>query len=36
MSSYEVLPATVERKTLLQSEFSNQRPTLGEERREEA
>lgn len=29
MSSYEVLPATVDRKTLLQSEFSNQRPTWG-------
>lgn len=29
MSSYEVLPSAVDRKTLLQSEFSNQRPTWG-------
>lgn len=29
MNSYEVLPPTVDRKTLLQSEFSNQRPTWG-------
>lgn len=29
MSSYEVLPSAVDRKTLLQCEFSKQRPTGG-------